>query len=119
MKALVTGATFHDFEKEPVIIGVLGAAVKREKDGKGENQKAGTVMGYNFTKKNDDVIIVGNSYQITEAVKMVEEGAILRIEFKGQTQNAKGQKVNMFKIDEVESPEEWNELEPDSEETEG
>lgn len=101
MKSLVSGAEFHDFAKNPVFVGTLGAPVIREKDGV-DNQKAGDVMGYNFTDAvTGEVVIIGSSHAITKAVGMVVEGYTLRIEFKGQTQNAKGQKVNIYKIDQL------------------
>ncbi len=104
MKSLVTGANFHDFAQNPVYVGSLGAPVLREKDGT-DNQKAGDIMGYNFTDPSGEITIVGASHAITKAVGMVKEGAWLRIEFKGQTQNAKGQKVNVYKIDALDDAE--------------
>ena len=100
MKPLVTGASFHDFEAAPIFIGKLMNPVIREKDGEGADQKQGDIMGYNFADyKTGEVTIIGSSHQIKRAVEQCKEGDYLRIEFKGKSENSKGQPVNIFKID--------------------
>lgn len=108
-KKLITGAEFWDFDNHPIFIGVLGSPVLREKDGKGENQKAGSIMGWNFTDRNGEVQLIGASHQIEKAVGMVTPGAIMRIEFKGQIEGANG-KVNRFGIDQLDDQTEWDEV---------
>ncbi len=102
MKPLISGAEFHDFEATPIYNGKLVSEQVREKDGEGENQKAGSVIGFIFENKAGEQSIIGNSHSIAKAVSMVKLGDWLRIEFLGQGAKNNGQKFNRFKIDALE-----------------
>jgi hypothetical protein len=116
MKSVVSGAKFIVWTVGMIFFGRIGKPVIREKDGanaeQNPNEKAGTIMGYEIVDKNGEVHILGNSATIKNAVEKVGEGAIVRIEFLGKGTNAKNQPVNLFKIDELESVEEWHQLDP-------
>lgn len=109
---LISGAEFHDFDEEPVFAGIYHKPVIREKDGpnveKNPNEKAGTVMGYQFTtlldfntdkERQGYDAIVGNSEQIKRGLEQAKDGDIYRIEFKGKTTNSKNQPVNIYRVD--------------------
>lgn len=103
-RTLVSGAEFHDFEKDSTVYaGFYGKPVLREKDGLNAeinpNERAGSVMGFLFKDENGVDTIIGNSHQVAKALEQAKEGDFYRIEFLGKTQNAQGKPVNRFKID--------------------
>lgn len=105
---VISGAEFWDFDTDPIFAGEFtGKPAIREKDGKNAetnpNERAGSIMGFNFVDKNGEMFIIGNSHQIAKAIedcgKKGYKHPRLRIEFLGQSPNASGQKVNRYKID--------------------
>ena len=105
VETLVSGADFFEFtDSNNVFVGrYLGTKAVREKDGQGENQKAGSVMGYNFVSDDGEQYIIGNSHAVQKAMDIVESRALvkprMRFTFLGQTKNSAGQKVNQFNIE--------------------
>ncbi len=96
---LVSGGSFHDFEKEPVLEGVYNHPVLAEQDNESRNQKAGDVIGYEFATDDETVTIVGNLHSVRKAIDQVEPGDKLRIEFLGKGETGAGKPFNKFKID--------------------
>ncbi len=113
MEKIVSGAEFHDFEKTARVIGILGEPVIREKDGKGDNQKIGDVMGYCVTLSDDSEVIVGNSASIEKVVTegKIKKGEIILFEFLGKGKTADNQPFNRFKIGRLKDGIEWAEME--------
>lgn len=103
MKTITSGANFFKFDEKlsPIFKGKMIKPVIREKDGEDENQKAGSVMGYEFADVNGELHIIGNSHAIEKAVTtgQMKPGDFVVITFKGQTKNRLGKPVNVFKID--------------------
>lgn len=94
---LESSAEYHDFSEQPVFYGQYVSEFIA-----GEEPK---LLGYVFINlETNEEVIITNSYSVTKAVTLcVEEKGLkdfrLRIEFKGKTENSKGQQVNLFKID--------------------
>lgn len=103
MKTVTSGANFFKFDEKlaPEFKGKMIKPVIREKDGEDENQKAGSVMGYEFMDVDGELHIIGNSHAIEKAVKdgSIKPGDFVLITFKGKTTNRANKPVNVFKID--------------------
>jgi hypothetical protein len=102
-RVIVSGAEYWDFDENTTFIGTwTGREMKREKDGKEDNQKKGDVIGFYFVDENGQEWVISNSHQIKKAVEQVEEGDKLEIIFKGKTENASGKPVNRYEISVIE-----------------
>lgn len=119
-RTLVSGAEFWLFTDEladdnstvikkadgSIFEGYFRGIQKREKDGKGENQKAGSVIGYIFEQKNSDgaEYIIGKGHSVEKAIEAsgVLNGENLdkcfTFEFLGKGKNADGKPFNKFTI---------------------
>lgn len=110
-ETIVSGATFWDFDKKPVFMGTFtGKEILREKDGKNAatnpNEKAGSVMGYEFKDVDGNIHLLGASYSITKVFGGAEgkkrAGVVMYIEFEGQEPAANGKPAfNRFHIQTV------------------
>ena len=116
MKTIQSGAQFWDPSEGEVLRGIFGKAVIREKDGQGENQKKGDVMGYEIIKHDESTVILGNSAAIKKLVDegTIKENDILQISYLGKGENAKNQPFNRYKIEQFDSREEWDSVEKPS-----
>lgn len=109
-ETLVSGAVFWDFDENPVFIGSFtGKEIIRERDGKNAdknpNEKAGSVMGFEFKDENGDIHLLGNSYSIAKVFSGKEGkariGQKMYIEFEGKEEQAGKQPFNRFHIQTV------------------
>lgn len=102
-KTLVSGASYHDFQKVPVYIGQYRRDVIREKDGQGPNEKKGDVIGFVFEDEFGGETIISNSYSIKKALETIgyPHDVTLWIEFQGKTM-VKGKPFNRFHVQTVE-----------------
>lgn len=109
-ETLVSGATFWDFDVKPVFIGSFtGKEILREKDGKNAatnpNEKAGSVMGFEFKDVDGNVHLIGNSYSIAKIFAGKEGqkhvGKKMFIEFEGKDEQAGKPPFNRFHIQTV------------------
>lgn len=105
-EVIISGAEFHDFEAAPMVTGVFIKSVLREQDLKEpdgsvkEGNAKGDIMGFLFLdEETKEETIVGNSHQIKKGLELAKAGDVFRVTFKGQTQNAKNQKVNIFRVE--------------------
>lgn len=98
MKKLSSASEFHDFEKQPLIVGVFKSVVLREQDSADGTQKTGTVLGYELEPETGESVIVGNSHMVEKAIVKSGLGAVLGIRFLGKTTNSKNQPVNRFEV---------------------
>jgi hypothetical protein len=99
---LISGAEFHDFDKEPNFVGTyMGTEAVREKDSADGSHKAGDVMGYNFLNADGEPVIIGNSHSIAKAIGMIKQGDTLDITFLGKGENSSGKPFNKFSIDKI------------------
>lgn len=113
-KVLVSGAEFWKFAPEEgtngdfdgvEFIGKYLGEVKREKDGKdaetNPNEKAGSVMGFNFVQEGTDrVWIIGNSDAIKKGLEKTgyNPDLLYCIEFLGKGKTANGKPYNRFEV---------------------
>jgi hypothetical protein len=106
-EVVVSGAEFWRFAPETdggdfdghEFFGYFRGEVKREKDGKGEDQKAGSVIGYNFEQEGTGLMfIVGNSHAIEKALskKSFSTELLWCIEFLGKGITADKKPYNRF-----------------------
>jgi len=110
VNTIVSGADYHDFDVESKFIGHYINEVKREKDGKEENQKVGDIVGYLMVSESGEEKIIGNAHAIEKAFNTVltegpdkgkmykETGATFYIEFLGKTDIGGGRMYNRFKV---------------------
>lgn len=109
MKTLISGAEFWRFAPEEgknefdgeVFEGYFRQPQIREKDGKGEDQKAGSIIGYVFEQAGTgENYIIGNSHSIEKALKAAEynKEKMMRFVYLGKGKNSQGQPFNRFEI---------------------
>ena len=114
MKTLVSGAEFWKFDDErddkgnvtakkdgEVFEGYFVSQQKREKDGKGDDQKAGSVIGYVFEQaETGDRYLIGKSHSIEKALISAEfvTDKLMRFVFLGKGKNSDGKPFNRFEI---------------------
>jgi len=108
MKTIISGAEFWRFSPDEkghvdgnVFEGYYVCEQLREKDGKQEDQKAGSVIGYVFEQsETGERYIIGKSHSIEKALtaaKFVTD-KLMRFIFLGQGKNSAGQNFNRFEI---------------------
>ena len=100
MQKLSTASEFHSFETSDTVVGKFVGPVARQQDSSDGEHKAGEIIGFEFENENGESFLVSNSWMIENALKKTEAGVgcIFGIRFKGQTLNAKNQKVNKFEV---------------------
>lgn len=108
MKTLISGAEFWKFDKDetgkvdgPVFEGYFIAEQKREKDGRGEDQKAGSVIGYVFEQAGTgERYLIGKSHSIEKALTVsgFVKDKLMRFAYLGKGTNSNGQPFNRFEI---------------------
>lgn len=98
MKKLSSASEFHDFEKNPILVGTFTNPVLRDEDSSDGFHKKGELMGYEFELEDGTCTIVGNSYMINKAIEKTGVGHVLGIKFLGKTTNSKNQPVNRFEV---------------------
>ena len=101
-----TGASFHEFKKEPVYEGSFLEKFLAPKDMKGMNgeiQPKGTVIGFTFVDEEGKLSIISKSHSITEALE--KDGFNLNtkwwIEFQGKVEAPGKRPFNRFFIAKV------------------
>lgn len=100
-EVLVSGAEFHDFEKDPYLVGVYnGEKSVREKDGTEPNQKAGDIMGYVFTTKKGEKTICPANFSVKQAIEKIGTNlpAIVEVTFLGKTALDGGKNFSRMRI---------------------
>lgn len=98
MKKLSSASEFHDFEKEPLVIGTFTNPIFRDEDSPDGTQKKGDLLGYELELENGTSEIVGNSYMIKKSLEKTGVGHVVGIKFLGKTTNSKNQPVNRFEV---------------------
>jgi len=108
MRTLISGAEFWKFSKDEkghvdgdIFEGYFVKPQIREKDGKEENQKAGSTIGYIFEQAGTGMqFIIGNSHSIEKALTAAGfvTDKLMRFVYLGQGKNGAGQKFNRFEI---------------------
>jgi hypothetical protein len=114
MRTLISGAEFWKFSDEyddkgtkvvdadgAIFEGYFKAEQKREKDGKGADQKAGSVIGYVFSQAGtDEQYLIGKSHSIEKALTSAgfPKDKLFKFEFLGKGTNSSGQPFNRFEI---------------------
>ncbi len=103
MTVVSSGASYHDFKKEPVFEGSFVDKFLAPKDMKGLNGEKiskGDCIGYNFVGDNEKLSIIGRSFSITDALEKdgFKTSTKWWIEFEGKVE-LKGKKpFNKFYI---------------------
>lgn len=112
-RTLISGAEFWKFadeEKDGKVVaqkdgevfeGYYKAEQKREKDGQGADQKAGSVIGYVFEQAGTGTnYLIGKSHSIEKALTAsgFPKDKLFRFEFLGKGKNSSGQQFNRFEI---------------------
>lgn len=108
-KTVISGAEFWKFaaEKEgdkvdgDTFDGYYRADQKREKDGQGADQKAGSVIGYVFEQSGTGLnFLIGKSHAVEKALNEAgfPKDKLMRFVFLGKGKTAAGQPYNRFEI---------------------
>lgn len=108
MKTLISGAEFWRFSPDDkggvdgeIFEGYYRGNQIREKDGKGEDQKAGSIIGYIFEQADTaEHYIIGKGHSVEKALKAAEfnKEKMMRFVFLGKGTTAAGQPFNRFEI---------------------
>lgn len=104
-KTVISGAEFWKFEGEnadgDTFDGYYRADQKREKDGQGADQKAGSVIGYVFEQSGTGLnYLIGKSHAVEKALNEAgfPKDKLMRFVFLGKGKTAAGQPYNRFEI---------------------
>lgn len=108
MKTLISGAEFWRFSADDkggvdgeIFEGYYRGNQIREKDGKGEDQKAGSIIGYIFEQADTgEHYIIGKGHSVEKALKAAEfnKEKMMRFVFLGKGTTSAGQPFNRFEI---------------------
>jgi len=100
MKVVSSGATYHNFEKQPVFEGHFTSKFLAPKDIPSNRTKKGDVIGFNFVEDGTGKeVIISNSYSIQDALEKdgFNPGTLWWIEFI-EKKIVKGKPFNSFYI---------------------
>lgn len=99
LKTVVSGAAYHDFEKEPVYQGHFVKLFKAPKDIPKNQKKKGDTIGFEFVDEKGKISIISNSYSINKALEEDEFSTetMWWIEFMGK-ETAGGKPFNRFYV---------------------
>lgn len=102
-ETLVSGATYWDFEQNPVFTGQYLREFLRPKDGDlSKKEKKGDVIGFVMVHdETGEEVIISNSFQVKEALDKIGRATDVKlwIEFEGKiTQKKTGKPLNRFHI---------------------